>query len=681
MTGEVFADDGACWLALDPTAGRPLRRAAEDLAALWEATERPAPHLETMVPAEPPKPAQHLVVLGAEAGWQVTRHLFPAPLIPPANPEGFVVVTYGPTGGWRSVTRVVGRTEAGIVAGVRYLLRQLITGEVSPFPTGLAVTRAPHFPLRGMYAHTAWLYHHPYALRTWSVSDWQSYVDLLATLNLNLLMIWIPVGMLPLPISDEDARWLARFREVVDYAHQEHGMVVLVGECANNLLEERPAEPIEEREYFRYCASRTVNPGDPAVRARLIENRSLLYRAVGNADGYWIIDGDPGGWDGSPAEEFVTLFRENVAAIARWSDPSPTPRPLYYWLWRGWGIESQEANYRHILQGLTQALPPEAWGVLACQPKSLVLAQELGLASRTVYFPYGALEREPSLPLIRITPETVSAGARASVQVADLLGVMGNTQTPLVQLAHHYLWADAVWNPRDAPPLRASLTGLGRALFPAHAALLGEAWSLLAAEPVLPAATAPPEERADKPGLTDQRLAAACRQVAARLRQQLEAGTLGPAGPVARALIPHAQHHLRDLVTMLELRESAAWLSAALTQHEHAGVIRDLVLRCAYGHVAWQQRHGYVRGRATTQRMQGSGVSLVTGGTYHPGKGTYGPYIDDVLRAWTQYQQALPEQAALIRLQVRAAVTTAPKDEQERLSGWIEEVVEGKGIR
>jgi hypothetical protein len=52
-----------------------------------------------------------------------------------------------------------------------------------------------------------------------------------------------------------------------------------------------------------------------------------------------------------------------------------------------------------------------------------------------------------------------------------------------------------------------------------------------------------------------------------------------------------------------------------------------------------------------------------------------------VLRAWTQYQQALPEQAALIRLQVRAAVTTAPKDEQERLSGWIEEVVEGKGIR
>jgi hypothetical protein len=54
-----------------------------------------------------------------------------------------------------------------------------------------------------------------------------------------------------------------------------------------------------------------------------------------------------------------------------------------------------------------------------------------------------------------------------------------------------------------------------------------------------------------------------------------------------------------------ELRESAACLSAALTQHEHAAVIRDLVLRCAYGHVAWQQRtgdddphgryHGFVR--------------------------------------------------------------------------------------
>jgi len=674
---EMLHGRNAWWFAIDSQADRPLRRAAEDLAAMWAAAGWPAPRLEATIPPVAPTPEQHLVLLGATAVQEAARHLPIAPAFPPAHREGFTLSTQVPIGGWRSVTQVVGQTETGTVAGVRYLLRQLNVSADAPFPAALSGVRVPFFDLRGMYAHTAWLYHYPYALRTWSVADWQRYADLLAALNLNLLTIWIPVGMLPLPISDDDARWLARFREVVDYAHQEHGMTVWVGECANNLLEERPAEPIEEREYFTYCASRTVNPGDPRVRARLIENRSLLYRAVGNADGYWIIDGDPGGWDGSPADEFVTLFQENVAAIARCSDPSPTPRPLYCWLLRGWGLESQEENVRHILRALQASLPPDRWGVLAHPPVSWPLVRELHLEERTVYFPYGALEGEPSTPLTRITPTTVLSPARAAAGAPRVRGVLGNTQTPLMQLPHHFLWASAAWNPWDVPPIDVALAELGRCLFPTHATLLAEAWGLLAAEPALPVSAK--LAAAAAPGLADELLAGECADAAARLKHAMR--TLGPPGPVGRALVPDPEHHVQDLVTMLELRELAARLSAALDQQRKVEAISDLTLRCARRHVAWLLRSGYVRSKATNQPMRGSGIGKVTGGSYHPGKGAYGPYVDGVLRAWNDYQRALPGEAALVRGQLRVAAAAAPAAERARLTGWIEEVVEGKGIR
>ena len=35
----------------------------------------------------------------------------------------------------------------------------------------------------GMYVHTHWGYHHPYAARTWSLADWKGYLGALRALG------------------------------------------------------------------------------------------------------------------------------------------------------------------------------------------------------------------------------------------------------------------------------------------------------------------------------------------------------------------------------------------------------------------------------------------------------------------------------------------------------------------
>src|SRR5205823_6419175 len=89
--------------------------------------------------------------------------------------------------------------------------------------------------------------------------------------------------------------------------------------------------------------------------------RDHLYRLVPNADGYWIIDSDPGQWPGSPADDFVEVFVRNQRLMQA---HNTTGARMVYWMHVGWGTGSYEENFGAILRGLRGRLG-EPWSILA----------------------------------------------------------------------------------------------------------------------------------------------------------------------------------------------------------------------------------------------------------------------------------------------------------------------------
>lgn len=106
----------------------------------------------------------------------------------------------------------------------------------------------------------------------------------MAYFGLNLLMIWPIVDMMPHPLGDGDRTFLAKMREVTEYARRERGFEIWMGAAANTMIHGDGGVPVERREHDTRLDLR--DPTDPAGLARLLANREELYRILDNADFY-----------------------------------------------------------------------------------------------------------------------------------------------------------------------------------------------------------------------------------------------------------------------------------------------------------------------------------------------------------------------------------------------------------
>lgn len=330
---------------------------------------------------------------------------------------------------------VAGADNRGTMYGL-FRLAQWISVGLDALPTDYQ--RSPLLAQRGMYAHTAWIYAYPYALRTWEFPDWTAYVDWLAQNEYNLLQIWIPVGIMATPPDPSDQAWLEMLGQVVRYAQEERGFRVWVGEAANNLIVQPPPVPFREREYFQYYLGNLRDPSDPQTLGAIQRSRANLYQTFPRADGFWVIDSDPGGWPGSPTRDFVAILRLHAELMEQWADPQAQ---LIYWVWLGWGTVAPEQCWEEALRGLAGS-ERTRWGVLA-DVRHLPTIARLGMASRTVLMPYGAIEGEPRMPYTQVTPRLDTA-VDTAVRYG-LAGVMGNAQTPHVQLPNIWRLGRALW--------------------------------------------------------------------------------------------------------------------------------------------------------------------------------------------------------------------------------------------
>lgn len=552
-------------LVLDPNRGPALRYACDELTAFC----RESPKIEVREAGEPPKDDPGLVVLvGKGPAFRHAMGVFKDVNLEELGREGYVLRSFTrPTG---PVVIAVGGTEAGTRNAVYELMRRLDVSASPPrLESNLRILERPSFDWRGMYAHQHWAYNYPYALRTWSVEEWKKYVDILALMRVNLFQIWSMAGILPVPLSADDEAFLKRYPPVIEHARRNHGMEVWIGECANNVCDKRDVPPVAQRDYF--AVETLKNPGDPKQMAELKAARAEFYRVCSNADGYWVIDSDPGGWKGSPPSEFVDILMMNRDLMDRHTRLGREAK-LVYWMWFGWTDRADKAGtWRATLKDLMRR-SPEPWLLTAADKNHWKVVDELGLAGRTVYYPYGAVEHEPSLPFTMVVPEELTDALNVPERVGHIRGAMGNAQTPMVQLPNIYYFTRAAWNMNlRAADRETAMKELARLIYPEKVKLLAESWMSLG-NPEAPKA----------------------RQLADELEKLSGTRALGRPGPIGIKLFPDYGQVARDLAQQLRIH-AVAVDTRRLALDASAGedkVLQSLTDYCLLS-LAWRRQNGF----------------------------------------------------------------------------------------
>jgi hypothetical protein len=479
--------------------------------------------------------------------------------------QGFALMTV--RSGGSDIIVCSGGGSRGDAYAVIELIKAIDRSDAGCFVEEIDRREEPFFVRRGMYAHQHWAYAYPYALRTWEFDDWRRYIDLLAYMKINLFQIWSMAAILPSPLSDGDRAYLENYNRVVDYAKNRRGMEVFIGECANNVAEHDGGKAVAERDYFDVEVLK--DPGDPKQFDEIMANRRSLYSVAGNADGYWIIDSDPGGWKGSPVSEFVDILAGSRKLIDELTDKGPNAK-LVYWMWHGWGqgipLSERVVKCGEAVEQIRDRLK-EPWMLLACNETHLAQVAELSLIDKTIFFPYNTVEIEPSQPLTRLRFHELYDNLNTAVSMTGVRSVMGNAQTPFVQLPNIFCLAELAWNglPGKSPDSRQILERLAHLMAPDIASELTDAWLAL-----------------------DETDPERVLEIAHRI-DHLKAGRSGALGAKYG---PGVERLLSDLARQLRVHAAARTLIAVLKESS------DEDVAAAVGHYAkqwfeWQAAHGF----------------------------------------------------------------------------------------
>jgi hypothetical protein len=484
--------------------------------------------------------------------------------------QGFVLETVRDRGA--DLVICFGGSSRGDAHAVIELIRALDRRDGQVLLDETSRREEPFFIRRGIYAHQHWAYAYPYALRTWKLDDWRRYIDLLAYLKINFFQIWSMAGILPNPLSPGDRRYLENYHAVIDYARDRRGMEVFIGECANNVAESDGGVPIQQRGYFDVEV--LEDPSDPSQFQYIMDNRRNLYTVADNADGYWIIDSDPGGFEGSPTSEFVDILIGNRKLIDEHTLKGKNAK-LAYWMWQGWG-EGKPMSERmelplEALEDMRDRLK-EPWVLLTCWTSHLDFARDLGYIDKSIFFPYGIVEDEPSPPTTRHRMNEMYARLDEAISVYGVRNAMGNAQTPLLQLPNIFFFAEAAWNglPSSMPADRDVIEPLAALVAPDVASELAAGWLAL---------------KEPDPDTVFAR--------AAELRSIVSLDRIGRAGALGMRYFPGVKKLLSDLATQLDVHAKARLVARSLSESAPQEEVAEALANYFASALAWRDVHDF----------------------------------------------------------------------------------------
>jgi hypothetical protein len=489
--------------------------------------------------------------------------------------EGYVLKSAVKNG--KPCVIVAGGTPRGTKLALAALMKAIRVQEKTPFvPATLDVVGKLAFANRGMHLN-GWPLAYPYTFRSWREADWRRYLDILAYQGVNVFYLWPFIEIMPTPLSPEDQAYLEECRRVVDYAQQKHGMEVWIMQCTNRVANDRcGATDPRQRPYWR-PAQEDLNPANPKHFKAIVESREAMYRIINNADGVCNIDSDPGFCADGTRADYVKVLQACRAMLDRYNIHGKQAKLINWMLW-GWGRKEKMQtaglpdHQRLALQAIKQGLPEPLWLISGQFPEYLPMCRDAGMISKTLYLPYGIIEREPAYPCINVQIGDVRNTFRGpDAQFPGLAGVMGNVQTPLLQFPNLFyftaLMCDSSYLDRSEKDV---LLELADHLYPAHRELLADCY-----------------------GAMNGRNADQIDALAGRLDAAVRSDRLGRSGVFARKLFPDRAIVAKSVVLQLRLHAAQERLLADIATTTPRAECEKRLSEYFDAYLAWDYAHGW----------------------------------------------------------------------------------------
>ena len=405
--------------------------------------------------------AQSLIVVGKLAELVLPDVLQEAEL----GEQGYVIKSVMHDGKRRII--VAGANPEGTNFGIAALMKMIRAEGNSAYLKGpLDIYSKPSFAIRGIHLN-GWAFNYPYAYRPWKEDDWERFIDLLWCQGGNLLYMLPMMEIMPVPLSPEDEAYLQEVRRIIEYAHQQRGVKVWLMTSANRVAVSDCGErQTKLRPFWVNQCQVDMNPADPQQFDRIMKSREVLYREVDNADGFGMIDSDPGGWPQSPIADQVRIFEGARALLDRYNVKGKDAE-LINWMWVGWGRhkfansadtvvaqydwteKNPDATDVTSMQDTIRAFRkdlPEPWRLIAGFSPYLGSSQNEGALGKTVFLPYGAIEYEPAFPMTNLNVDPVRNALEVLGKYPGTSGLMGNNMTALLQLPRTYFFLSTAWD-------------------------------------------------------------------------------------------------------------------------------------------------------------------------------------------------------------------------------------------
>jgi len=531
--------------------------------------------------------AEPMIVVGKKMAEQVMPGIVAEKNL---GEQGYLIKSAIENGKRRLI--VTGMSPKGTNNGLAALMRMIQAKGESAYVEGpLDVQSKPSFTLRGIHLN-GWPLSYPYAFRAWHEKDWKQFIDIVWYQGANLFFLWPFMEIMPVPLSPEDEAYLQEVQRVVDYAQKQRGMEVWIMHSANRIgtsdCGDRDPRP---RAYWVKQCQEDMNPADPQQFEKIMKSLEVLYRTVNNADGFAMIDSDPGGWPQSPLSDQIKIFKGARALLDRYNAKRAEAK-LIDWMWIGWGrhrfftsSDTVGAQYdwtdknpdagdvafmEETIRAFRRDLA-EPWWLIAGMSPYLRSSQKEQALGETVFLPYGAIEGEPSFPSTNVPLDPVRKTLEVLSDYPGTRGLMGNNQTPLLQLPRTYYFLSTAWdyasrerNQRDV------LLELSGYLYPEHKELIVDCYLAL--------------------GETDpQKIKSALERLEGLVKQ----GHLGPPGVIGRRLFPDQLQVAKDLILQLRICAARQQLLQALFSKTDRGECEKLIEDYLDALLAWNRQTGW----------------------------------------------------------------------------------------
>jgi len=390
--------------------------------------------------------------------------------------------------------------------------------------------------------------------------------------QINLFYLWPFMEIIPLPISNMDEAYLQEVSRVVDYAQHKRGMEVWIMQSTNRIGISNCGSPDPRFRMYWVMGTcqKDVNPADEQEYQTLLEHFEVLYRNVGNADGFCLIDSDPGGWAGSPLSDQTKVFNGARKLFDQYSVQGKRTI-LIDWMWTGWGRPMNPApvsfmqetirNFKHDLV--------EPWQLISGMASYLESAKDESVLNKTIFLQYSAIESEPSFPATNLGFDGLKGVFQSAAKYPGLEGVMGNNMLALLQLPRTFYFFKAAWDATYTQHTEYEvLLELGEQLYPDQKELISTAFLDL---------------REEDP----QKLRAALRNISVLVANS------GRPGAIGRFLFPNSSSVASNLQLQLETRFARQSLVQGLHQNSSLEESSGMVERYFDKLLAWNNETGW----------------------------------------------------------------------------------------